>query len=108
MPKPDLGKSEKPSWSTGKVSGDSVHYNHPEHGTVSIQKQPSGEFHVKHQGKLAGVGGVKGSFGTSKEAGAHAKKYMNAVSDKTIFAPKMHNISSNLWVMNLKGPSSWK
>ena len=89
-----LHKAEKPSWSAGKVSGDSVHYNHPEHGTVSIQKQPSGEFHVKHQGKLAGVGGVKGSFGTSKEAGAHAKKYMGAVSDKTIFAPKMHNISS--------------
>lgn len=91
---PKLGKSEGSNWSSGKVSGESVHYNHPEHGTVSIQKQPSGEFHVKHQGKLAGVGGVKGSFAGPKEAGAHAKKYMQAVSQKKIFAPKMQNISS--------------
>lgn len=90
----ELHKSTQPSWSPGKVSGDSVHYSHPEHGTVSIQKQPSGEFHVKHQGKLAGVGGVKGSFGTSKEAGSHAKKYMQAISQKKMFAPKMQNISS--------------
>lgn len=89
-----IGKSEGAKWSAGKVSGDSVHYNHPEHGTVSIQKQPTGDFHVKHQGKMAGLGGVKGSFGTSKEAGTHAKNYMQAVSQKKILAPKMHNISS--------------
>ena len=94
QPKPDLGKSEAPKWSAGKVNGTSVHFNHPEHGTVSIQKQPSGEFHVKHQGKMAGLGGVKGSFGSSAEAGGHAKKYMNAVSQKKILAPKMQNISS--------------
>lgn len=78
-------------WSSGKISGDSVHYSHPEHGTVSIQKQPSGEFHVKHNGALAGVGGTKGSFGSSKEAGSHAKKYMNAVSNNKIFSNSLHN-----------------
>ena len=88
-------KSESSDWSPGKVEGSSVHYHHPEHGTVSIQKQPSGEFHVKHQGKLAGVGGVKGSFTNPKEAGSHAKKYMKAVSQKKILAPKMQNISSD-------------
>jgi hypothetical protein len=94
-----FGKSEG-GWSSGRVDGDSVHYNHPEHGTVSIQKQPTGEFHVKHQGKLAGVGGVKGSFPTSKEAGSHAKKYMQAVSQKKILAPKMQNISSDALLNN--------
>jgi hypothetical protein len=91
-----FGKSEKSSWSSGKVKGDSVHYSHPEHGIVSIQKQPSGEFHVKHQGKLAGVGGIKGSFGSSKEAGKHAKSYMQSVSQNKIMAPKMHDASNGL------------
>jgi len=81
-------------WSSGSVKGDSVHYNHPEHGTVSIQKQPTGEFHVKHNGALAGVGGVKGSFGSSKEAGSHAKKYMNAVSQKKILPATVQNHAS--------------
>lgn len=89
-----FGKSEG-GWSPGKVIGDTVHYNHPDHGTVSIQKQPTGEFHVKHQGKLAGVGGVKGSFSNPKEAGSHAKKYMQAISQKKILPPKMQNISSD-------------
>ncbi len=89
-----IEKSEKGGWSPGKVSGDTVHYNHPEHGVVSIQKQPSGEFHVKHQGKMAGVGGVKGSFSDPKVAGAHAKKYMSAIGNKKIHSPKLHNIPS--------------
>lgn len=91
--KKDKMKIEK-SWSPGKVSGDSVHYSHPEHETVSIQKQPTGEFHVKHQGKLAGVGGVKGVFSNPKEAGAHAKKYMAGLNQGKIVGPKMHNIPS--------------
>ena len=91
-PKP-LKKSESSGWSPGKVdkSKGAVHFNHPEHGTVSIQKQPSGEFHVKHRGALAGIEGVKGSFSSPKEANKHAHKYMRAVSDKKILAPKMHN-----------------
>jgi predicted RNA binding protein YcfA (HicA-like mRNA interferase family) len=90
-----FGKSESNGWSPGRVVGTSVHYDHPEHGTVSINKQPSGEFHVKHNGTLAGVGGIKGTFSNPKSAGSHAKKYMSAVSQKKILAPKMQNISSD-------------
>ncbi len=93
----DFNKTEMPNWSAGKADKkqEAVHYSHPEHGVVSIHKQPSGEFHVKHQGKLAGVGGAKGVFSNIKDAGAHAKKYMTAVSQKKILAPKMQNISSD-------------
>jgi hypothetical protein len=90
--KQPLEKSlDKPSsgWSSGKVSGSAVHFSHPEHGTVSIQKQPSGEFHVKHAGKLAGIGGIKGSFNNPKEAGAHAQKYMSGVSSNTTLPSSM-------------------
>ncbi len=90
-PKPFLGKAESSGWSTGKASGDAAHFSHPEHGVVSVHKQPNGEFHVKHQGKLAGVGGVKGVFTGAKEAGAHAQKYMQAISQNKISAPQMHN-----------------
>jgi hypothetical protein len=91
-----LGLSEKmekaaPAWGAGKKSGNAVHFSHPEHGTVSIHKQPSGEFHVKHNGAMAGIGGVKGSFKTPQEAGAHAKTYMGGVGGKKVLAPKMHN-----------------
>lgn len=89
-----FGKSEGANWSKGKVKGDTVHYHHPEHGVVSIQKQPSGEFHVKHNGALAGVGGVKGVFSNPKLAGSHAKKYMNAVSQKKVLANAPQNHSS--------------
>src|ERR1035437_727726 len=98
LPKPKLEKSDKPSWSAGKTSKatkGAVHFSHPEHGTVSIQKQPSGEFHVKHQGKLAGLGGKKGIFSNPEDAGKHAKNYMQAIDQKKIMPPKMQNISSN-------------
>jgi hypothetical protein len=68
-----------------------VHYNHPQHGIVSIQKQPSGEFHVKHNGGLAGVEGVKGIFSNPKDAGKHARKYMEGVSRGKILPQKMHS-----------------
>ena len=86
-----LQKSEKLGWSQPKVAGDTVHYSHPEHGVVSIQKQPSGQFHVKHEGKLAGIGGVKGSFGTASEAGTHAKNYMRGISNHSVVKPSVHN-----------------
>jgi hypothetical protein len=87
-----LHKKESMGWSQGKQSGDAVHFNHPEHGIVSIHKQPSGEFHVKHKGAFAGIGGIKGSFGSAPEAGSHAQKYMAAVSQKKILP---HNIQNH-------------
>ena len=85
MPKPNLGKAEvpgshikpahpaqgpskavkgAPGWS--HTGGGNFH--HPEHGIVSVVKQGP-QFHVKHRGALAGVGGKKGVLlGSSKEA----------------------------------------
>jgi hypothetical protein len=92
----DLQKSEPlaKSWSPPKQTSSGMHFNHPEHGTVSVQKQPSGEFHVKHNGAMAGLKGNKGSFGSASEAGQHAKAYMQSVGQNKVIAPTMHNTSS--------------
>jgi hypothetical protein len=79
-----------PSW-THTGGGN---FSHPEHGIVSVAKQPNGQFHVRHNGAMAGVGGQKGAFNTAAEAGTHAGNYMRAVSQKKINAPSMHNIPS--------------
>lgn len=82
----ELAKSA-PNWNhTGGGN-----FAHPEHGVVSVMKQPTGEFHVKHNGALAGVGGVKGVFHTAQEAGTHAGNYMRAVKAKKVIAPPSQN-----------------
>jgi hypothetical protein len=78
----ELAKSA-PSW-THTGGGN---FSHPEHGIVSVAKQPSGEFHVRHNGAMAGLGGQKGSFPTAAAAGAHAGNYMRAVGQKKVLAP---------------------
>lgn len=79
-----------PSWShTGGGN-----FSHPEHGIVSVAKQPSGQFHVKHNGALAGLGGQKGVFNTAQEAGQHAGNYMRAIGQKKVLAPMSQNHSS--------------
>lgn len=90
--KSKLEKSEPKGWSPPKVDkkNGAVHWQHPNHGYVSVVKQPTGEFHVKHHGGLAGLKGVKGVFTTSKEAGKHAKNYMSAVSNGTVAPPTSH------------------
>lgn len=86
-----LQKGEKAKWSGPKVTADAVHYSHPEHNIVSIHKQPNGEFHVKHNGRVAGVGGKKGIFSNAKDAGEHAKSFMSGLSNGTVSAPAMQN-----------------
>lgn len=98
LPKPNLPKSESnpkplnkaikgaPGWSH---SGGG-NFSHPEHGVISVVKQGP-EFHVKHGGKLAGVGGKKGTFSSAKEAGAHAGEYMRGLSQKKVLPTKMHD-----------------
>lgn len=86
----EMNKSEKPSWSAGNVKDNGVHFNHPEHGTVSVLKQPSGEFHVKHNGAMAGLGGIKPVFSDASKAKTHAANYMQAVSAKKVLPPRMH------------------
>jgi hypothetical protein len=79
-------------------------FQHPEHGVVSVVKQGP-EFQVKHMGALAGVGGKKGVFGNSKEAGAHAGEYMRSLNQGKTFAPNMHQRPSPQMKSELKkGP----
>jgi hypothetical protein len=83
----ELEKSIGPSW---KHTGGG-NFSHPEHGIVSVSKQPTGEFHVRHNGAMAGLGGQKASFGTAAAAGAHAGNYMRAVGQKKVLAPGAQN-----------------
>ena len=91
--KTQLEKGEKPKWSEGKVAADgkAVHFSHPEHNIVSVHQPKPGEFHVKHNGRIAGVEGKKGVFNNMKDAGAHAQKFMSGLSNGTITAPAMQN-----------------
>lgn len=86
-PAPSSSKPVKgaPGWS--HTGGGNFH--HPEHGVVSVIKEGD-KFNVKHGGALAGVGGKKGSFGSSKEAGGHAGDYMRSLSQGKTAAPNMH------------------
>lgn len=67
-------------WSAKKINtpqaGESLHFSHPQHGTVSIV-QEGGNYHVKHNGAYAGVLNQKGIFSNANEAVAHAKKYID-------------------------------
>lgn len=100
--KQQVAKSEKicalhkslSDWSAPKAIKNAVHFNHAQHGTVSIHKQPNGEFHVKHNGAPAGLKGTKGVFGSAPEAGAHAKNYMASVTSGVTASPQMHNRAS--------------
>ncbi len=83
-PTPSKAVKGAPGW---KHTGGG-NFHHPEHGVVSVVKQGP-EFHVKHKGALAGVGGKKGTFGSSKEAGGHAGDYMRSLSQGKTRAPEM-------------------
>jgi hypothetical protein len=69
-------------------AADSIHFSHPEHGTVSIIKD-NNQYHVKHNGALAGIRGQKGVFDHPKSAVEHAKAYIGHLNagqpGKTIF-----------------------
>lgn len=86
-----------PKGYTGTVKqgpgGTEAHYNHPEHGIVSIH-QEGGMYHVKHNGAVANVKGVKGSFTNANDAVAHAHSYMNSVTSGMTSGNKAHNRSS--------------
>jgi hypothetical protein len=112
MSKPKLGKAEvpgskfpssQPSQAPSKAVQGAPGWNHtgggnfqhPEHGVVSVVKEGS-QFNVKHGGALAGVGGKKGSFGSAKEAGAHAGDYIRGLSQGKTSAPTMQNPSPGM------------
>lgn len=65
----------KPNVTHGKIDSG-VHYNHPEIGTLSVTKHPSGIFEVSHDKQS------QGKFSTPKEAGQYAKKYMMNKSEE--------------------------
>jgi hypothetical protein len=89
----ELEKTWKPSVTNMKSGKQVVSFHHPEHGIVTVHED-GGKFHVKHGGAYAGLKGVKGTFGTSQEAMAHAKAYTQAVSSKQVNPKQMHNFSS--------------
>jgi hypothetical protein len=111
MPKPNLGKAEVPGshikpahasptpskavkGAPGWSHAGGGNFQHPEHGTVSVIKE-GGQFNVKHRGALAGVGGKKGAFGSSQEAGAHAGDYMRSLSQGKTAGAQMHDRPAN-------------
>lgn len=76
------------------VYRDGLHFNHPEHGTVSVIKD-NDQFHVVHNTQTAGIKGKKASFATPAEAVNHAKTYIGALNAGTVAGHRMHNVSSN-------------
>jgi hypothetical protein len=119
MPKPDLGKKEVPGskipaaqaapgpskavkGAPGWKHTGGGNFHHPEHGIVSVIKQGN-EFHVKHKGSLAGVGGKKGTFGSSKEAGGHAGDYMRSLGQGKTMGAEMHSRPSPSMDKSLTG-----
>jgi len=106
MPKPNLGKKEVPGskipaaqaaqspskavkGAPGWSHTGGGNFSHPEHGIVSVVKQGP-EFHVKHKGAIAGVGGKKGVFGSAQEAGKHAGEYMRSLGAGKTMGAEMH------------------
>lgn len=93
--KEDMGKSLSKAEGNGwinppKRAKDALHYEHPTHGTLSIHKTPGG-FDVRHNGAVANLKGVKGSFKTPQEAGQHAKAYMSSVSSGQVATKPLFN-----------------
>lgn len=76
--------------------GTVVSISHPQHGTVSVYKNPeNSQYEVKHAGKLAGVKGTKGSFGTNAEAISHAQKFVHGLHSGKILGRDITSMSSN-------------
>lgn len=87
---PAQGPSKAVKGAPGWQHTGGGNFSHPEHGVVSVVKEGS-QFNVKHGGGLAGVGGKKGSFGTAKEAGAHAGNYIRSLGQGKTQATAMQN-----------------
>lgn len=83
-------------WSEPKRAKTAIHFSHPEHGIVSIHKQPEGGFHVKHKGALTNLNGVKGSFSTPQEAGKHARNYMSSLGSGKTLVSKTESMNKTL------------
>jgi hypothetical protein len=87
-----MEKSWSPSQSS--VGGKQiVSLSHPQHGVVSVAKVGD-EYHVRHNGAVAGLKGNKGVFNNAKDAVGHMKNYTNALTAGTVAPKLMHNMSS--------------
>jgi hypothetical protein len=94
----ELAKSA-PTWSAFKPDSKKtgVHSSHPEYGTVSAVKHPSGTgYQTMHQGKETALNGKKsGIHPTAEAAMSHLKAYTAHVSaSKGKTTPQMHDRSS--------------
>lgn len=85
----------KPSVTQHPKLGAVTSLHHPEHGTVSVHKNPeSNKFEVNHAGKIAGVMGKKGVFDNHKAAISHMQKYTHALHHGKVLGRDTVNMSS--------------
>jgi hypothetical protein len=94
------GLNLPPNWKPSKTKhaklGDVVSFTHPEHGTVTIHKDPSSGMHeVRHAGKTAGIKGKKGSFKGPKEAFGHAVDFAHGLHSGKILSRETTGMSSD-------------
>jgi hypothetical protein len=72
-------RMEKAGWGTPNIvhsgANAGMHFNHPTRGNMSITKQPTGKWEVKHNTKSVGT------FGAPHEAAAHARSLMNKMEE---------------------------
>ena len=86
----------KPSMTQHSQLGSIATLSHPQHGIVTIHKNPeTGNHEVKHEGALAGVMGQKGVFSNPKDAMMHASKYVSAVSNGKVLPRTQVNLPSS-------------
>lgn len=99
LAKKEMDKSETkgvphgwtPAVSQHKRVGAITSLTHPEHGMVSVHKNPkSNKFEVNHAGRTAGIKGKKGVFDNHREAIGHMQKYVHALHNGTVLGRTMH------------------
>lgn len=92
MPKRGLNWSVTTDQRPGQ---DALHMHHPEHGTISVVKNPgTGMYDVKHNGAFAGLKGNKGTLPTKAAAYGHAKQYIHGLLSNTVMAKPAMNMSA--------------
>lgn len=80
-----------PSVTQHKRVGTITSLTHPEHGMVSVHKNPkTSKYEVNHAGRTAGIKGKKGIFDDQKQAVGHMQKYVHALHNGSVLGRTMH------------------
>lgn len=96
----DLTKALPPNWKPSMTQhsqlGSIASLSHPQHGVVTIHKNPeTGNHEVKHAGTHAGLMGQKGIFTNAKDAMAHASAYVSAIHTGKVLPRTQVNMPSS-------------